>query len=77
METKPLYILKRAFDRTHVGNQTPQYLIQLYRFTGTTVDWATVEREEAIKLPLKEAQRIATLQNLYLKPTVRVVIETA
>ena len=76
MKTKPLYILKRAFDSTH-ANQTPQYLIQLYRWTGTTVDWATVTRDKAIKLPLKEAQRIANLQNLYLKQSVRVVIETA
>ena len=77
MKTKPLYILKRAFDTTHANHSTPQYLIQLYRWTGTTVDWATVTRDEAIKLPLKEAQRIANLENLYLKQSVRVIIETA
>jgi hypothetical protein len=77
MKTQPFYILKRAFDRAHANHATPQYLIQSYRWTGTTVDWATVPRDEAIKLPLKEAERIANLENAFLKPTVRVVIETA
>jgi len=75
MKTQTLYILKRDFARIHANHKTPQYLIQSYRICGSTVDWATVQREEAIKLPLKEAERIANLENAFLRNGVRVLIE--